>query len=274
MQPNVRLIELDVITISKDNVRRHAPTAHLDDLAESIVAHGLLQPIVVAEKKAGGYELLIGQRRYHAHCKLAREGRLPDKRIAATVLPKPDHLRAHLLSLAENLHRSNLSRGEVMDAMKYLFDRMGKSVRRVATELGISEATVRDYLRLEQAATEKIKRKMRAGELTKIDAQRIVEAAGGDEQKMDELADKVSELTTQEKERLVEAGNRNPSASSAELIQDAKAPRFQYRVVVQMTPREYDALERAASEAGRAREEVAKVALLNWLSDRGYMTSE
>ena len=166
-------------------------------------------------------------------------------------------MHARLLSLGENLHRADLNRADVMDVIKYLYDRLGKSVRKVAAELGVSEATVRSYLKLERAATPKMKALMRAGRLSKSDAERIVQAAPHDEAKMDRLAAKIPSLTRPEKERLVEAAWRTPDADDDTLIADAKSPRYKERLVVQMTPAEYGALEKAASDHGRSREELA-----------------
>jgi ParB family chromosome partitioning protein len=263
-------IKIREIDISPDNVRRHDRDAKIGELANSIEKHGLLQPVVVVEKKDGRYDLVIGQRRLEAHQKLVAQGKHDFAEIAAIVLPKMDHFHARLYSLGENMHRVQLNRADIMKVIKYLYEHLGKSVRKVSEELGVSPETVRGYLKLERAATEEMKRLIRRGKLTKSDAERIIQAAGSDEKNMNELAKRVPGLTKPEKQRLVEAAWQRPKATPEEWVKEAKAPRYSERLVVQMTPAEYDALENAASKEGRSREELAKVAILGWLRDRGY----
>jgi len=268
--PQCLSIKIREIDISPDNVRRHDRDAKIGELANSIEKHGLLQPVVVVEKKDGRYDLVIGQRRLEAHQKLVAQGKHDFAEIAAIVLPKMDHFHARLYSLGENMHRVQLNRADIMKVIKYLYEHLGKSVRKVSEELGVSPETVRGYLKLERAATEEMKRLIRRGKLTKSDAERIIQAAGSDEKNMNELAKRVPGLTKPEKQRLVEAAWQRPKATPEEWVKEAKAPRYSERLVVQMTPAEYDALENAASKEGRSREELAKVAILGWLRDRGY----
>ena len=266
-------IKLDKITVSSDNVRHRDRDTHIDELADSISKHGLLQPVVVVEKTGDRYDLIIGQRRYLAHKRLLKAGKKTFDEIPALIIPRKDHVHARLLSLGENLHRVNLNRGDVMDTMKYLYDRLGKNVNKVARELGTSSQTVRNYLKLERAATDKMKNMIRAGNLRKADAERIIEASGNDEKTMNVLAKNIGNLTKPEKERLVEVAWQNPKASPEKLLKKAQKPRFKDRVVVDMTPAEYEALEQAASSAGRSREELAKLAILGWLQEEGYLAN-
>ncbi len=272
--PEFRSIALSLIDISSDNVRHHDRDTKIDELAESIAKHGLLQPVVVVEKKDGRYDLIIGQRRFEAHQRLLAQGLRKYNQIAAIVLPKIDHFHARLYSLGENLQRVDLNRIDVMHVIKYLYEHLGKSVRKVSAELGVSPQTVRSYLRLERAATKEMKQLIIAGKLRKGDAERIIEAAGSDEAKMNELARRVPGLTKPEKERLVEVAWSKPTAPVKEWLEEAKAPRYLERLVVALTPAEIDALEKAASSEGRSREEIAKVAILGWLRDKGYYRTE
>ena len=95
----------------------------LDELAESIHAHGLLQPIVV-RTLADGYELVAGHRR------LAAVQALGWARVPA-VVREPNEDDAYILTLVENLQREDLSPKEEAEALEVLVRERGWSTRQV-----------------------------------------------------------------------------------------------------------------------------------------------
>jgi ParB family chromosome partitioning protein len=137
-----------------DRVRRnpHQPRVDFDDeslaeLAASISAHGILQPIIVRGASDGGYELIAGERRLRA----ARAAGLTQ--IPAVVR---DSSANELLELAlvENVQRADLNAIEEASAYRELIDRFGLSHEAVARQVGKSRVAISNALRLLDLAPE------------------------------------------------------------------------------------------------------------------------
>jgi ParB family transcriptional regulator, chromosome partitioning protein len=112
----------------------------LDQLADSIRAHGVLQPVVVTETLTG-YRLVAGERRLRA----ARLAGL--ERIPAVVRPSAD-LDQLELSLVENLQRADLNAIEEASAFHQLVEEFGLTQDEVAARVGRARSTVANTLRL------------------------------------------------------------------------------------------------------------------------------
>ena len=132
------LLPLQDVKPNPDQPRKHFDQAKLEELATSIKAHGLLQPIVV-RRVAEGYELLAGERRYRAS-QLAGIDRLP-----ALVREVDDPLE---IALIENLQREDLSPLEEAEGLSALIARHGYSHREVADLVGKSRPYVSNTLAL------------------------------------------------------------------------------------------------------------------------------
>ena len=140
--------------ISVDRVRRnpHQPRADFDDeglaeLAASIAAHGVLQPIIVRAAADGGYELIAGERRLRA----ARAAGL--SQIPAVVRESTANELLEL-ALVENIQRSDLNAIEEATAYRELIDRFGLSHVAGARQVGKSRVAVSNALRLLDLAPE------------------------------------------------------------------------------------------------------------------------
>ncbi|MGH2417406.1 MAG: ParB/RepB/Spo0J family partition protein [Candidatus Limnocylindria bacterium] len=121
--------------------------AGLAELAASIAAHGVLQPIVVRGAADGGYEVIAGERRLRA----ARQAGLTQ--IPAVVR---DSSTEELLELAlvENVQRADLNAIEEAGAYRELIDRFGLSHEAVARQVGKSRVAISNALRLLDLAPE------------------------------------------------------------------------------------------------------------------------
>ena len=183
-------ISLRDIKISDLNVRLTDKEARIEELAESIKKHGLLQPVVLkGSYNEPPYELIVGQRRYIAHLKLGYQF------IHAVFCEEEDDISLKMLSLAENMHRVDLNHADKAEAITELYLRYGKNAKKVAKELGVSEITVRDYIKIEEQATDKAKDLLRHRKVTKADVKRVIDAAQGDANKADRLLDKIAQLS-------------------------------------------------------------------------------
>jgi ParB family chromosome partitioning protein len=132
------LVPLSSVTPNPDQPRKHFAEEALGDLAASIKARGLLQPIVV-RRMEDGYQLLAGERRFRA-AHLAGLDRVP-----ALIREGDDTLE---IALIENLQREDLSPLEEAEALAILIERHGYSHREVADLLGKSRPYVSNTLAL------------------------------------------------------------------------------------------------------------------------------
>jgi len=132
------LVPVRDVRANPDQPRKHFDEEKLAELAASIKAHGLLQPIVV-RRATEGFELVAGERRLRA-AQLAGIDRLP-----ALVREVEDPLE---LALIENLQREDLSPLEEAEALAALIARHGYSHREVAELLGKSRPYVSNTLAL------------------------------------------------------------------------------------------------------------------------------
>jgi ParB family chromosome partitioning protein len=132
------LVPLRDVRPNVEQPRKHFDEEKLRELATSITAHGLLQPIVV-RRMPTGFELVAGERRFRA-AQLAGIDRLP-----ALVREVDDPLE---LALIENLQREDLSPLEEAQALATLIERHGHSHREVADLLGKSRPYVSNTLAL------------------------------------------------------------------------------------------------------------------------------
>ena len=132
------LLPVRDVRTNPDQPRKYFDEAKLGELAASLKAHGLLQPIVV-RRVADGFELIAGERRLRA-AQLAEIDRLP-----ALVREVEDPLE---LALIENLQREDLSALEEAEGLAALIARHGYSHREVADLLGKSRPYVSNTLAL------------------------------------------------------------------------------------------------------------------------------
>jgi ParB family transcriptional regulator, chromosome partitioning protein len=110
-------------------------------LTESVRVQGLLQPVVVRPRTAGGFELIAGERRWRA----AREAGLP---TVPALVREADDRESLLLALVENVAREQLSPIEEARAYAVLLDEFGLSLSEVAERVGRSKPAVSNRVRL------------------------------------------------------------------------------------------------------------------------------
>jgi ParB family transcriptional regulator, chromosome partitioning protein len=110
-------------------------------LAESVRSLGVLQPVVVRPRAAGGYELIAGERRWRAAC----EAGMPTVPAVVRAAGDRDSL---LLALVENVAREQLSAVEEARAYAILFDEFALSLGEVASRVGRSKPSVSNRVRL------------------------------------------------------------------------------------------------------------------------------
>ena len=137
---SVRDIEVARIRPNPAQPRQHFDEDSLDELAESIGRHGVLQPILVRAVE-GGFELIAGERRWRA----AQKARLHV--IPALVRDQDDSSSAEL-ALIENVQRQDLNAIEEAEGYQALISRFGHSQDNVGKLVGKSRSHVANLLRL------------------------------------------------------------------------------------------------------------------------------
>lgn len=164
---DLRQIKIDQIYGDPEQPRRHFDEFALAELAQSIKLHGVLQPIVVTPRKAGGYLIVAGERRWRA-AKQAGIDKLP-----ALVRSLSDQHRLEL-SLIENLQRRDLNVMETATAYLKLRDQFNMTLDQIGERVGgRSQSAVSNTLRLLRLP-EDVKQALRDGRLREGQARPLV----------------------------------------------------------------------------------------------------
>lgn len=146
----------------------------LSELADSIRAHGVVQPLIVRELAKGKYELIAGERRLRA-AKLAGLDRVP-------VLVKDyDEEQSAEIALIENLQREDLNPAEEGEAYRSLMKKYGYTQERLAEAVGKSRPYVANMLRLAGLPKEVLE-KLASGALTVGQVRPLLGLASQEEQ--------------------------------------------------------------------------------------------
>jgi ParB family transcriptional regulator, chromosome partitioning protein len=159
-------LPVDAIHANPRQPRRRFEPEATAGLASSIKQQGLLQPIVVRPRPAGGYELIAGERRWRA----AREAGLA---TLPALVREADDRDSLLLALVENVAREQLSPVEEARAYASLVDEFELSLGEVADRVGRSKPSVSNRLRLLELPEEVLWMVAR-GELTEGHARAVL----------------------------------------------------------------------------------------------------
>ena len=172
-----RVMEIAVRDISSNpwQPRRDFPKESLTALAESIKENGLIQPVVVRQKKNGTYELAAGERRWRA-AKLAGLETIP-----AVTQDYDDRSMAEM-ALVENLQREDLNPVDEGLAYQKLMDDYGLTQEDISRKVGKSRPYVANMVRL-LALPEEVKDFLSKGQLTAGQARPLL-GLGSDAEKV------------------------------------------------------------------------------------------
>jgi len=154
---DLRMLPVDRVGPGKYQPRRVFDEEKLAELAASIKAQGLIQPIVVRPAGVGRYEIIAGERRWRA-TQLAGLTEIP-----AVVREVADPAVA-AMTLIENIQREDLSPLEEAQALRRLIDEFQHTHQAVADAIGRSRASVSNLLRLLDLP-EEIKRLLKEGQI-------------------------------------------------------------------------------------------------------------
>ena len=192
----VMFLPVDAIAPNPYQPRQTFAREELDELAQSIRALGVLQPLTV-RKGEGGWELVAGERRLRA-ARLAGLDRVPCLSV------RVDGQTTSLLALVENVQRTDLDFWEEALALRRLLDTFHLSQEEAARRVGKSQSAVANKLRLLRLPPEVLAR-LRAGGFTERHARALLKLEGSPllEEAVDLL--EADQLTVAQTEALVES---------------------------------------------------------------------
>ena len=121
--------------------RKHFDQEKLEELAESIRQHGIIQPLTVRKLSSGYYQIIAGERRWRA-------ARLAGLTEVPAVIIEADDRKAMELAMIENLQREDLSPMEEAEGYKMLVEDYGLTQEQAAQRVGKSRSAVANALRL------------------------------------------------------------------------------------------------------------------------------
>ncbi|KAA3628159.1 MAG: ParB/RepB/Spo0J family partition protein [Proteobacteria bacterium] len=229
----LRNLSVDLLQRGKYQPRHNMHKESLEDLASSIKAQGVVQPIVVRPIEGSRFEIIAGERRWRA-AQLAGLQEVP-----VVVRHVPDQA-AIAMSLIENIQRENLNPLEEAQALDRLIDEFGLTHQEAADAVGRSRAAVSNLLRLLDL-NEDVKRLVEAGELEMGHARALLGLNG---RQQSEVARKVAARgsSVRETEQLVrklqreaEQPARQPARVDPDILrlQDDLAERLGAKVNIQ-----------------------------------------
>lgn len=134
-------LNINEITPNKEQPRKTFDETALEELADSIRQHGVLQPLLVRPLTSGGYQLVAGERRWRA-------SRLAELKEVPVIIKELSDTEAMEIAIIENLQREDLNPIEEAEGLQALIDKCGYTQEQVATSVGRSRPAITNALRL------------------------------------------------------------------------------------------------------------------------------
>jgi ParB family chromosome partitioning protein len=212
-EPDSAIAEVPVEQILRGRYqpRRHFSEESLQELAASIRAQGLMQPVVVRPRPQGGFELIAGERRWRA-AQLAGLVRIP------VVIKDVTDERASAMALIENIQREDLNPLEEALALQRLKEEFELTQQQVADALGKSRVAVTNLLRLLNLAPP-VREMLERGDIEMGHARALLSLDAPDQERYaNEIANR--QLSVRQAEALV----RQHQARRERPIDAARAP--------------------------------------------------
>lgn len=134
-------LPINEIIPNKDQPRKTFDEGALQELADSITQHGVLQPLLVRPLTTGGYQLVAGERRWRA-------SRMAGLKEVPVVVKELSDVETMEIAIIENLQREDLNPIEEAEGLQALIDKCGFTQEEVATSVGKSRPAIANALRL------------------------------------------------------------------------------------------------------------------------------
>ena len=200
-------LPLNDITPNRDQPRKTFDETALEELADSIRQHGILQPLLVRPMPSGGYQLVAGERRWRA-ARMAGLGEVP------VVIKDLSDTEAMELAIIENLQREDLNPIEEAEGLQVLIDRCGFTQEEVAVSVGKSRPAIANSLRLLRLP-EEVRDMTKNGEISAGHARALL--AFDNQAMMLEAAKRIvsNKLTVRDVEKMAKSPRKSASRRSS-----------------------------------------------------------
>ncbi len=209
-------MDVDLLEPNDYQPRLQIDESRIEELARSIQANGLIQPIVVLRLPGGRYQIIAGERRWRA----AQRAGLLKVPITVKDIAATDRRRLLELSLIENVQREDLNAIEEAQAYQRLIDEFALRQEDIAVQVGKDRSSVANHLRLLRLP-EEVRAEIATGRLSMGHARAIVGLISDAEQRRLARAVIARGLTVRETEALVKKAAA-PSASASAMGRPAK----------------------------------------------------
>ena len=205
----LQTLPIEYMQRGKYQPRQDINPEKLQELADSIKAQGIIQPVVVRKVAPEKYEIIAGERRWRA-AQLAGLQQVP------VVIREIDDRAAIAIALIENIQREDLNPLEEAEALRRLLNEFGLTHQQVADAVGKSRTTVTNLLRLMDLHPE-VKKLLLNNKLEMGHARALLSLDGP---KQITLANKVVKegLTVRATERLVKEAQEEPKIKKPRVI--------------------------------------------------------
>ena len=217
-------LSINEIIPNKEQPRKTFDQTALEELADSIRQHGVLQPLLVRPLPNGAYQLVAGERRWRA-------SRLAELKEVPVIIKELTDTEAMEIAIIENLQREDLNPIEEAEGLQTLIDKCGFTQEEVATSVGKSRPAITNALRLLKLP-EDVREMTKKGEISAGHARALL--SFDNQALMQEVAAKIvsDKLTVRDVEKL---------AKRPKTAETKKAPRRRDSI--------YDEVELSLTEA-------------------------
>lgn len=217
-------LNINEIIPNKEQPRKTFDQTALEELADSIRQHGVLQPLLVRPLPNGAYRLVAGERRWRA-------SRLAELKEVPVIIKELTDTEAMEIAIIENLQREDLNPIEEAEGLQTLIDKCGFTQEEVATSVGKSRPAITNALRLLKLP-EDVREMTKKGEISAGHARALL--SFDNQALMQEVAAKIvsDKLTVRDVEKL---------AKRPKTAETKKAPRRRDSI--------YDEVELSLTEA-------------------------
>lgn len=202
-------LPINEIIPNKEQPRKTFDEGALQELADSITVHGVLQPLLVRPLLSGGYQLIAGERRWRA-------SRMAGLKEVPVIIRELSDSEAMEIAIIENLQREDLNPIEEAEGLQALIDKCDYTQEQVAVSVGKSRPAIANALRLLKLP-EEVRQMTKEGEISAGHARALL--AFDNQAIMYEIAKQIvsDKLTVRDVERLAKRPTK-----SAEKKQNAR----------------------------------------------------
>jgi ParB family chromosome partitioning protein len=211
-RPSPQELDIDLLTPNRYQPRHHADEARIEELAQSIRANGIIQPIVV-RKVDDRYQIIVGERRWRA---AQRAGLLRVPVIVREMAPGQERKLLEM-ALIENIQREGLNPMEEALAYRRLANEFDLTQEEIAAAVGKDRSSVANYMRLLKLPDE-IQKEIADGRLSMGHARALL--AVTDQAVLRRLVQDIiaRKLSVRDAERLAKRAAEPPTPRPAPLV--------------------------------------------------------